>query len=136
MKKLLLNAAGLVSLALGIVGIFLPLLPTTPFLLLSAACFLRGSVRLHYWLTHHRIFGPYIRNYQEYRAVPLRTKVAALIMMWSGIGFSITIVPLTAVKIGLALVALAVTAHILRLRTLTPELKRELEARRRDDCCA
>lgn len=136
MKRILLISAGSLAVFLAVLGIFLPVLPTTPFLLLAAACYLRSSAKLHKKLMNHPVFGTYIRNYQEYRAVPLRTKITALLMMWGGIGFSISIVPLLPVRIGLALVAVGVTVHILRLRTLTPELQRELEARSRDDCCA
>ena len=66
-----------ISLALGILGIFLPLLPTTPFLLLTAALYFKGSFRLYNWLLNHRYFGPYIRNYRENKAIPLRAKIVS-----------------------------------------------------------
>ena len=72
--KTLLSFLGIVSLALGIAGIFLPLLPTTPFLLLSAWLFVRSSPRLYAWLTNHPRLGPYIRNFRENRAIPLRVE--------------------------------------------------------------
>ena len=75
-RKLYL-AAGLLFLALGALGVFIPVLPTTPFLLLAAAMFMRSSGRLYLWLTTHRVFGPFIRNYRLYRAVPLRSKVVS-----------------------------------------------------------
>jgi uncharacterized membrane protein YbaN (DUF454 family) len=76
--------AGVVALLLGIAGIFLPLLPTTPFVLLAAACFSRGSVRCERWLLQHPRFGPMVRDWRRHRAVPLRAKQLALVMMTIG----------------------------------------------------
>lgn len=73
---------GTVSLALGIIGIFLPLLPTTPFLLLTAALYFRGSPRLYQWLLNHKCLGPYIRSFRENKAIPLRAKIISLLLMW------------------------------------------------------
>lgn len=75
---------GVLSLALGIVGIFLPLLPTTPFVLLAAFCFARGSSRCERWLLQHRTFGPMVRDWRANRAVPLRAKQLASVMMTIG----------------------------------------------------
>ena len=69
-------------LVLGVVGIFVPLLPTTPFLLLAAALWVRSSPRLYEWLLAHRCFGGYIRNFRENRAIPLRAKVVSIALMW------------------------------------------------------
>ena len=80
--KTLCIILGSISLALGILGIFLPLLPTTPFLLLTAALYFKGSPRLYNWLLNHRHFGPYIRNFRENKAIPLRAKVISLVLMW------------------------------------------------------
>lgn len=74
-------AAGALALALGIIGIFLPLLPTTPFVILAAACFARSSRRMHDWLLNHRSFGPAIRNWRDHRAISPRGKKFALIAM-------------------------------------------------------
>ena len=74
LKNHLLIALGFISLALAVVGVFIPLLPTTPFLLLSAGLFFRGSQKLYHWLTAHKIFGEYIRNFREHKAIPLSTK--------------------------------------------------------------
>ncbi len=73
--------AGVISLALGVLGIFLPLLPTTPFVLLAAFCFARGSQRCERWLVTHPRFGPMIAQWRAHRAVPLRAKRAAWLMM-------------------------------------------------------
>jgi len=76
--------AGLASLVLGIIGIFVPLLPTTPFVLLAAFCFSRGSTRCERWLLEHRVFGPMVRDWRATRAVPLRAKQLATVMMAFG----------------------------------------------------
>ena len=73
--------AGALALALGVLGIFLPLLPTTPFVLLAAFCFARGSARCEAWLLGHPRFGPMVRDWRAHRAVPLRAKQAAWVMM-------------------------------------------------------
>lgn len=79
---------GLTSLALGIVGVVLPLLPTAPFVLLSAYCFARSSPRLHDWLLTHRSFGPLIRNWEQHRAIAPRAKLLALASMAVMLGMS------------------------------------------------
>jgi uncharacterized membrane protein YbaN (DUF454 family) len=82
-------AAGSIALALGVAGIFLPLLPTTPFVLLAAACYARGSSRFHGWLLANRTFGPMIREWQEHRSIPYRTKLTAVALMSLTLGVSI-----------------------------------------------
>lgn len=83
-QRLLWLLAGLASLVLGFVGIFVPLLPTTPFVLLAAFCFSRGSSRCEHWLLTHRLFGPMVRDWRANRAVPLRAKQLASVMMALG----------------------------------------------------
>lgn len=118
LQRGLLITAGMLSLGLGTVGIFLPLLPTTPFLLLAAACFIRSSDRLYQWLIHHRWFGAYIRNYREHRAMTLRAKVVALVLLWGVIGSSAAFATRArSVRAILLLVAVGVTIHLLHLRT-------------------
>ena len=110
---------GTVSLALGIIGIFLPLLPTTPFLLLTAALYFRGSPRLYQWLLNHKCLGPYIRNFRENKAIPLRAKIISLLLMWGTMVYCILfLTPLTEIKTVLFLVAVGVTWHILSFKTL------------------
>ncbi|OQB36833.1 MAG: Inner membrane protein YbaN [Candidatus Latescibacteria bacterium ADurb.Bin168] len=109
--------AGMLSVTLGFVGIFVPILPTTPFLLLAAACFLRSSDRLYHWLMFHRVFGPYLRNYRKHRALSLRVKVITTIGIWASIGYAVLFaVESIALRIALLLVACAVNAHVLRLK--------------------
>ena len=110
---------GTVSLALGIIGIFLPLLPTTPFLLLTAALYFRGSPRLYQWLLNHKHFGPYIRNFRENKAIPLRAKIISLLLMWGTMTYCIFfLIPLVWVKVVMFLVAAGVSWHILSFKTL------------------
>jgi len=83
-QRVLWVAAGATALLTGIVGIFLPLLPTTPFVLLAAFCFARGSERCERWLTTHPRFGPMVRDWRDHRAIPLRVKQLAWVMMAAG----------------------------------------------------
>lgn len=89
MKNLALKAAGSVFVALGVIGIFLPLLPTTPFLLLAAACFARSSPAFHHWLVEHRVLGVYVRDWQRDRSVPLKAKVLAVLMMSASLAWMV-----------------------------------------------
>jgi uncharacterized membrane protein YbaN (DUF454 family) len=114
----LLVVAGTLSLAIGVVGIVVPLLPTTPFLLLAAAAYLRGSPRMHRWLLGNRLMGKYIRDYREGRGVPQRVKVYTLCLLWAAIGYAaIFVVDRTWIRVLLLAVALAVTYHILTIET-------------------
>ncbi len=124
MKKYLLITAGNLSLSLGIAGIFLPVLPTTPFLLLSAACYVRSSRRLYDWLIHHRILGLYIRSYIEYRAISVRAKAVSIGTLWAVIlSTTLFFVSTLLLRLLLLAVALGVTTYLLKIRTLTDEMK-------------
>jgi uncharacterized protein len=79
--RVLLVVAGTVCVGLGIVGLFLPVVPTTPFLLLAAACYARASGRFYNWLLNNRTFGPTIREWRRYRSIPYRTKLTAIGLM-------------------------------------------------------
>ena len=117
--RILLVAGGTVALALGIIGIFVPVLPTTPFLLVATAAFARSSPRLHAWLLGHRVFGPPIRAYLEQHGIRLPVKVGVIVLLWLSIGVSaVFLVRSLAVRIGLGVVAAAVTWHIASFRTL------------------
>ncbi|HUP50544.1 MAG TPA: YbaN family protein [Thermoanaerobaculia bacterium] len=87
-----LLTCGTVSVALGVAGIFLPVLPTTPFLLLAAFCYARGSERAHRWLLEHRWFGPYIRRWRDGRGLSWREVLVTLAVMWTSIGMVITFI--------------------------------------------
>lgn len=111
---------GGLSLVLGLLGIFVPLLPTTPFLLLAAALWVRSSPRLYAWLLSHRRLGPYIRNFRENRAIPLRAKVVSLTLLWATLLYCIVAVvdAWWWAQLGLLCVAVGVTWHILSFATL------------------
>jgi len=117
LRKQLLIVAGTVFTATGIVGIFIPILPTTPFLLLAAACYVRSSERFYRWLLNNRLCGAYIRNYLEGRGMPLRIKIATILLLWTTIGISIFIATQNLVlRIVLVFVAIGVTIHIIYIR--------------------
>jgi len=109
-----------------------PLLPTTPLLLLAAACFMRSSDRMYGWLTGNRWFGPIIRSYREQHAIPRETKIAVLILLWSVIGVSSLLAGSWWVRGLLLAVAYLVTLHVARLRSVetlaTPAASTEDEA--------
>ena len=117
--KILLVTAGFVSIILGVIGIIVPLLPTTPFLLLSAACFFRGSDRLYHWLIKHKTLGRNIRNYREHKAISLKTKFVSISLLWITMLYSIVfIVNSIYIRILLAIILITVTVHILHFKTL------------------
>ncbi len=117
--RAILVVVGTVSLALGIAGVFLPLLPTTPFILLAAACYARSSRRFYDWLVTNRLFGRYVSNYLELRGIPAKVKVVVLLALWITIGCSAAFaVDALWARALLLFVAIAVSAHILSLRTL------------------
>jgi uncharacterized protein len=87
-------AAGFASLVLGIIGIFLPLLPTAPFVLLAAWCFARGSRKWERWLLQHPRFGRMVRDWRAHRAIPLRAKQFATVMMATSSALSFWLLPL------------------------------------------
>lgn len=120
LKKYILIAFGSISLVLGIAGIFMPVLPTTPFLLLTAFCYLRSSERLYSWLINHRVFGKYIYNYITHKAVTPKTKRVAIMSVLLSISLSIYLVPNIYVDILLILIGLAVTWYLISLNTISP----------------
>ena len=110
---------GSLSLAMGILGIFLPLLPTTPFLLLTAALWIKGSPRLYQRLLAHKRLGPYIRQFREQRAIPLRAKIVSVSLVWITLGDSAGwLVGNLLLRILLVVLAIGITVHILSYCTL------------------
>jgi len=117
LAKMLLIACGTLSVALGVLGVFLPVLPTTPFLLLAAACYARSSEKLYEWLLGNRWFGHYIRDYREGKGIPLRRVAVAIALLWLTIGYTaIVAVSLWWVRLALLAIAGGVTVHLLRSR--------------------
>lgn len=110
-------AGGTISLTLGMVGIFIPVLPTTPFLLLAAACYARGSQRFYDWLITNRLFGAYIRSYREGRGLPVKVRAFTIIMLWLTIGVTVALfIYEDWLKIVLLAIAVVVTVHVASLR--------------------
>ncbi|MDO5018156.1 MAG: YbaN family protein [Lagierella massiliensis] len=131
MKKFLLKILGGISVVLGTIGIFLPVIPTTPFLLLAAWAFLNSSDTLYNWLMNHRVFGLYIRSYVEFRGVSKFHKIFAITTLWITMIISILLIDKFPVKILLGIIAVLVTIHLLKLKTLTKTQMKELEEMRR-----
>lgn len=117
MIRVLFNILGTLSLALGLLGIFLPLLPTTPFLLLAAFCYLHGSPRMHQWLMSHPLLGPYIRDFQAGHGIPLRAKLLALAFMWPSLALSAWFMPLPWARWLLLIPGIGVTLYLIRTPT-------------------
>ncbi len=126
-RKYVYILLGSVSLALGVIGIAVPVLPTTPFLLLTSFFYLRSSERLHGWLMNNRILGPYIYSYMTYKAIPGKTKLFTIIFLWSTLTISMIVVPSLHVRIFLAVVGITVTVHLVLLRTLSDEEMKSIE---------
>jgi hypothetical protein len=122
LNKHLWVLGGSVCVGLGILGILLPILPTTPFLLLAAYCYARGSDRFYNWLVNRSRFGGYIRNYREGRGIPLNQKLLAIALLWLTIGVAIGFVVTTWwLKALLLLVAVGVTIHVSKIKTWSQE---------------
>ncbi len=117
LRKQLLIVAGTASLIAGIVGVFIPILPTTPFLLLAAACYIRSSERLYRSLLNNRLVGGYIRDYIHGKGMPIKIKIITLLVLWITIGISAFLVAHIAVRIILLLVAIGVSIHIVLIKT-------------------
>ncbi len=113
--RVLLLMVGSISVALGVVGIFLPLLPTTPFLLLSCACYTRSSDYFYNRLTSHPVLSKYILPYLDGSGMPRKAKYYTLMTMWLTISISAFVVPLWELRILLPGIALGVSAYIWQL---------------------
>lgn len=113
--RLFCLTVGFVALALGLAGVVLPVLPTTPFILLAAACFARSSVRFHEYLLRHRVAGPIIREWQEHRAMPRRAKRWAYALMFLSFGSSILLMESTWHRLLLAALGIVMTFFIWRV---------------------
>lgn len=117
--KIILTISGLLSLGLGILGIFLPVLPTTPLLLLAAALFLRGNKDLYDWLLDHPRLGPYIRNFMTHKAIPLKVKIVSVSMVWITLSYcAIFVAEHPVFRLFFVILASAITVHILSYKTL------------------
>ena len=115
--RLLLTALGLLLLGIGAVGVVIPVLPTTPFVLLAAGCFGGSSPRLYRWLEGTRLFGPYLRNWKTGDGVEKGVKARSLVWLWTALSLSVLATRSLHLGLFLALVGTAVTVHILMIRT-------------------
>lgn len=118
MKRILYMTLGILCVIIGTIGIFFPILPTTPLLLLAAWFFARSNQKFHNWLMNHPIHGKYIRDYLEKHAVKKSHRTKALIMLWSGMSLTMYLVRKPVVIIILSIIGSLVTIHLLRLRVL------------------
>ena len=111
--------AGFLFVGLGFLGIFVPLLPTTPFLLLAAFCFANSSERFHRWLLHNRLMGSYIRDYLEKGGVSLRNKITAISLIWISIGYcTVLLLENWYLRTLMLVIAAAISIYLLRLPTI------------------
>ena len=121
LKRNLLIVIGTVSVVLGMIGVFLPVLPTTPFLLLAAVCYARSSRRFYHWLLTNRWCGEYVRNYREGRGISLKQKIITATLLWLTIIYSVWfVVSQSWIKVILLGIAVAVTIHLIKIRTFRP----------------
>ena len=116
--KIILNIIAFICVGLATLGMFLPVLPTTPFLLLASWLFLKANSGWHNWLLNHKVFGPYIQNFLIHRAIPLRAKIVSITTLWATILLSAYIVNPIWLKILLIFIAICVTNHLLSFKTL------------------
>jgi uncharacterized membrane protein YbaN (DUF454 family) len=115
-RRILLNVFGFLAIGLGAVGVFLPLLPTTPFVLLAAGCFASANPRMYNWLVKSKYFGEYIRNYREKTGISMQTRVRGIIFLWAALVLSALIFRHIHGWIILAVVGIGVSIHLLTIR--------------------
>ena len=116
--KILFVIAGTIFLLLGAIGILLPVVPTTPFLLLSAACYYKGSKRSHNWILNNKWFGHYIKNYTEGKGISLKAKIFTISLLWLTILYSIIfVINILIVQLILFIIAIGVSIHIITITT-------------------
>lgn len=117
-KRFLFFTAGSLALSAGVIGIFLPVLPTTPFLLLASFCFVRSSEKIHAWLIQHPVFGDYINNYMTHNGITKTDRRKALLFLWLTLGITIIFSSSLHLRAALAVIGTLVTLHLMRLKTL------------------
>lgn len=118
LKRIVFIIFGSLSFVLGVVGIFLPILPTTPLLLLAAFFYMRSSPHLYRWMITHPLWGRYLQDYLTHRAIRRKSKIGALVFLWSALLLSMFLVQKLWLTLLLLVVGISVTIHIKMLRTL------------------
>ena len=116
-KHHVLSALAFVALTLGLIGIFLPVLPTTPFVLLAAAAFSVSDPKRAKKLEESKLFGSYLRHWRTHQGVPLKTKIRAIFFLWVGLILSIVLVQKSVVTIILIIIGTIVTLHLILIKT-------------------
>ncbi|MDL4841931.1 YbaN family protein [Aquibacillus rhizosphaerae] len=118
--RYILIISGTLFLVLGLLGIILPILPTTPFLLLTAYCYGKSSEKLHNWLLDNKLLGKYIKQFKKGEGIPLRAKIIIILLLWTSTSYTIFfLIPIVFVKVILCIVVIWVTYYILSLKTLS-----------------
>ena len=122
MKSRIINGTlivfGTLFLIIGLIGIIIPILPTTPFLLLAAACYFKSSKKFYNWMMNNKLFGNYIKNYLEKKGIPFKVKLLSIIFLWITIIISSLIISNLLIEMLLFIIAVAVTIHILLIKNL------------------
>ena len=116
LKKIIFYSIGYISVALGIIGLIFPILPTTPFLLLAAACFAGNSEKAYNWLVNNKIFGKIIRDYREGKGLSVKVKIYTIFFLWLSIILSILLISIFWVQILLVIIAGAVSVHVILIK--------------------
>jgi len=119
-KRVLFFIAGSICLALGIIGIVLPILPTTPFLLLAAACYANSSEKAYNWMLNNKVFGKYIRDYREGKGLPVKIRIITITLLWITIIISIIFIKILWVQVLLLIIAILVSIHVALIRPKKP----------------
>lgn len=120
--------SGVLLVAIGVIGIFLPILPTTIFLILASACFVKSSPQANEWLRNHRILGMYIKNYQDKSGLTIKTKVFNIALLWITIlSSAYFFTEELFIKLLLLAIAIGVTIHLLMIKTKLPDIKKKLK---------
>ena len=119
-SRYVLIGLGSIFLGLGVLGVFLPVLPTTPFVLLAGACYARSSEPLHQWLLSNRVLGPSMREWDENRSIGRRAKVMAILMIVVSFSFTVYVMEELVVRVGLAALGVGLVVFLLMIRTSRP----------------
>ncbi|MBE0646810.1 MAG: YbaN family protein [Bacteroidales bacterium] len=115
--RVLILVSGWILVGMGAIGVILPLIPTTPFLLLAALCFYKSSTRFYNWLYANRVFGKYLLDYKKKKGIPVKVKIGTLLFMWTSLFISVYLVPILWLRFILIAIGTAVTIHLLLIRT-------------------
>jgi len=116
-RDIILTVCGFILLGLGAVGIVLPVMPTTPFVLLAAICFSKSNKKFASWLKKNRFFGPYIENYHTKQGIKKSLKIVSISILWIGLLISMSILQTVLIYIILSVVGICVTIHLLMIKT-------------------